>query len=178
MKNQKELFEFQKSLFEKEIDQLHFEISRFDSLSFQIKGWSITAWSALVAFGAREKAPIVILASIPAILTFWTIDAIFKSYQRRHMSRLGAIEKFLDPQTGFSGHKIQDVFEKQDFGNFPIHDLIASRTRKLDSDFDKHFRNRTKFWRSIAVSNVLFFYVFLILTSLIAAFMVNSQLFP
>ena len=175
MEDKKDFFEFQKSLFEKEIDQLHVEISRFDNLSFQIKGWSITAWSALVAFGAKEKAPVIILASIPAILTFWTMDALFKSYQRRHMARLGAMEKFIDSQIGFSGHTLQEAFEKQDFGNFPIHDLIASRTRKLDSEFDQRFKNRTRFWEAIAVPNVLFFYAFLILTSLIAALVVNNQ---
>jgi len=178
MKNKKDFFEFQKSLLEKEIDQLHTEISRFDNLSFQIKGWSITAWSALVAFGAKEKAPIIILASIPAICTFWTMDALFKSYQRRHMARLGAIEKFTDSQIGFNGHTLQEAFEKDDFGNFPIQDLIANRTRKLNSGFDLYFKNRTRFLESAAVSNVLFFYAFLILTSLLVAFVVNSQFSP
>lgn len=178
MKSKKEFFEFQKLLFEKELDQLRVEISRFDNLSFQIKGWAITAWSALVAFGAKEKTVIVILASIPAMITFWTMDAIFKSYQRRHMARVSAIEDFLDPEKGFSGYKIQNVFNKQDFGKFPVTDLIANRTRRLNLEFDKAFRKRIGFWSTVTVSNVFYFYIFLILTSLIAAFIVFNQILP
>lgn len=178
MKNKREFFEFQKLLFDKEIGQLYVEISRFDNLSFQIKGWSITAWSALVAFGAKEKAPIIILASIPAILTFWIMDAVFKSYQRRHIVRLGVMERFIDSHIGFKDRTLEKAFDKQDFGDFPIHDLIANRTRKLDPAFDNHYKNRTNFWNSFTVSNVLFFYAFLILTSLIAVLVVTSQVLP
>jgi hypothetical protein len=103
------------------------------------------------------------------------MDALFKSYQRRHIARFGAMERFIDSEAGFKGYTLKDSFEKEDFGNFPIHDLIASRTRKLDPEFDKHFKNRTRFLNSATVSNVLYFYAFLILTSVLAALVVYSQ---
>jgi hypothetical protein len=162
-----DLFEFQKTLLEKEIDLLHEDIVRFDTISFQIKGWAITVWSALLAFGAKETVILVILASIPAMFTFWVMDALFKSYQRRHTRRMAAIEDFLDSSGMFTGKGLREAFQNQDFGNFPIIDRIANRTRKLDDKFDKRFLQRTGFWRSFLVPNVAYFYLLLMLGALI-----------
>jgi hypothetical protein len=87
------LFEFQQALLGKEIEYIHSQISHFDDLSFQIKGWAVAIWSAIATFGAQQNAPLVVLASIPAIATFWILDGFFKQYQRRLMSRAGVIAR-------------------------------------------------------------------------------------
>jgi len=48
------LFEFQKDLIIKEIDYIHSLITDYDDLSFKIKGWAVTIWSAVVALEQRK----------------------------------------------------------------------------------------------------------------------------
>jgi hypothetical protein len=168
-KPEKELFEFQKSLLSKEIEHIHSQISHFDDLSFQIKGWAITVWSALIAFGAKERLSIVILASLPAILSFWILDTFFKQYQRRYMNRKSMIELFFASEGEFKDRGLSEAFCRVDFGNFPIHDPISSRSRRLSKDFESKYKERTKYWRAFTVPNVLYFYLLLILSTIVVA---------
>jgi hypothetical protein len=122
------LFEFQRTLLDKEIEYIHSQIGHFDDLSFQIKGWAITIWAAISAFGSSQATSLVVLASIPAMMAFWTLDAFFKQYQRRYMARIGAIEMFLDSKAYYHSKEyfhdsgLKTAFERKDFGSFPIHD--------------------------------------------------------
>ena len=108
-KPEKELFDFQKSLLSDEIALLHSQISHFDALSFQIKGWAITVWSALIAFGAKEHNPAVTFASFPAILSFWILDGLFKQYQRRNRYRKALIEDFFASEGEFRGRGLREA---------------------------------------------------------------------
>jgi len=57
-------------------------ISRMNSNSFLIKGWSITLVAALFALAAAETNQLfVILAYFPAIM-FWALDAYFLRQER------------------------------------------------------------------------------------------------
>ena len=111
-------------------------------VSFKIKGWAITLWSGIVAFGVSEGLAIIVLASIPAMITFWIVDAYFKQYQRRSMMRMGAIESFLDSKGYFEDKGLRAAFESEDFhsedvGNFSVHDPVGNRTRKIDPQFEQ-----------------------------------------
>jgi hypothetical protein len=163
------LFEFQQNLLVKEIEYIHSRIAHYDDLSFKIKGWAVTIWSGIVAFGAREDAPLVVSTSIPAIAAFWILDAYFKQYQRRSMNRMAVIEMFLDSRGYFEESGVRAAFEKKNFGQFPIHDPISSRTKKLNENFNKRYRERTNYWKSFTVSNVFYFYLILLLGAVVVA---------
>lgn len=162
-----DLFEFQQSLLMEEIEYIHTQIGNFDTLSFQIKGWAVTLWAAIIAYGTSQTAALVVLASIPVMITFWIIDAFFKQYQRRFSTRMGFIEMFLHSRDFFKESGLRAAFQKKDFGDFPIHDPIASRTRKLAPELDKKYREKTKYWRVFFVANVAYFYALLVLCSTI-----------
>lgn len=164
--SESKLFEFQQALLVKEIEYIHSQISHFDDLSFQIKGWAVAIWSAIAAFGAQQNAPLVVLASIPAISTFWILDGFFKQYQRRLMSRAGVIATFLDSRGFFKEKGLHAAFEQGDFGHFPLYDPIAGRTRKLGEEFDKKYRERTNYWKAFTISNVSYFYLLLIVSAI------------
>jgi hypothetical protein len=168
-----DLFDFQQSILMKEIDYIHSQISNFDRLSFQIKGWAVTLWSAIVAFGASQTSVLVVLASIPVMVTFWILDAFFKQYQHRFTSRMGFIEMFFDSRDFFRESGLRTTFQNKDFGDFPLHDPIAHRTRKLSADFEKKFKSNTKYRRGFFVPNVGYFYALLILCSVILAIAVS-----
>ena len=168
------LFEFQQALLGKEIEYIHSQISHFDDLSFQIKGWAVAIWSAIATFGAQQNAPLVVLASIPAIATFWILDGFFKQYQRRLMSRAGVIAMFLDSKGPFKETGLRASFEQGNFGDFPLYDPIAGRTRKLGEEFDKKYRERTNYWKAFTISNVSYFYLFLIVSAIAMILLLNK----
>ncbi|MBN8580636.1 MAG: hypothetical protein J0L96_08185 [Anaerolineae bacterium] len=171
---EKNLFEFQQDLLIKEIEYIHSEIARYDALSFQVKGWALTIWSALIAFGVKENIYLIIAASFPAIIAFWVIDANFKQYQRRSTSRKAVIELFLDSKGIYEKSGLRESFSKGDFGQFPIHDPTSNRTKKLNKEFEDRFRKKTRFWKAFTVSNVFFFYLPLVLGTVIAIVLLNK----
>ena len=57
-------------------------ISRLSQKSFLVKGWSITAISALGAFGIDKMNPFIFLIGIPLSLLFWFLDAKYLSLER------------------------------------------------------------------------------------------------
>ncbi len=156
-----EFFEFQKDLLTKEIEYIHSRIAAYDDISFKIKGWAVTIWSAVVAIGIKEKYPLIVFTSLPALMAFWILDAYFKQYQRRSMTRMGVIEMFLDSRSYFKDSGMRTAFEKKDFGPFPVHDPIASRTRNLNENIKKWYRDHTSLQRSFLVPNVRDFYLIL-----------------
>ncbi len=156
-----DLFEFQKDLLMKEIEYIHSKIGAYDDISFKIKGWAVTIWSAIVALGIKEMSPLIVFASLPTLMAFWILDAYFKQYQWRSMTRMGVIEMFLDSRSYFKDSGIRTAFEKKDFGSFPIHDPIASRTRNINENIKKLYRDRTSLWRSFLVPNIRDLYLIL-----------------
>jgi hypothetical protein len=161
------LFEFQCDLLVREIEHVHVRIAHYDELSFKIRGWAITLWAGIVAFGAKEGLPVVILASVPVTLTFWIVDALFKLYQRRSMVRLGTIDDFLNSARTFESTGLRSAFEHRDFGDFPIHDPNARRSREIDSSAARRYRQRAGFWRSFLNPNVLIFYLIPLVTAIV-----------
>lgn len=164
------LFKFQCELLIKEIEYIHSRIAHYDELSFKIKGWAITLWSGIVAFGAKEGLALVVLASVPATMTFWIVDAYFKQYQRRSMLRMGVIELFLNSKGFFEKKGLRAVFRSGEVDNFPIHDPIGSQTRRLDQQFDERYRSRTSFWKCFTVPNVFYFYLIPLVSAVTLAF--------
>ena len=151
-------------MLEGEIEYIHSQIVHFDDLSFKIKGWAVTIWAGVVALGAKEGSWIVVAAAIPTIIAFWVLDAYFKSYQQRSMHRMGTIEKFFDSARFFRGKGLREAFEKRDFGNFPIHDPVSNRTKELDKDIKKRYKEKTNPLRCLTrTPNVYVFYLLLLL---------------
>ena len=152
-------FDFRLDLLLEEIEYIHQLLKHYDNLSFKLKGWAVTLWSGIVAFGAGTGIHVVVLASIPVSLTFWLVDGYFKRYQRRSMVRMGAIEQFLEGEGPFAGEGLRQAFVKRDIGRFPVHDPIAGRTRRLSPDLDRRYLARTNLRACFTVPNVAVFYL-------------------
>lgn len=169
VKSQNEdLFDFKKELLKDEINVIHSKINTYNDLSFKIKGWAVTIWSGFIAYGTQNKDYLVILASLPALITFWTLDAYFKQYQRRSMFRMGRIEKFFDSKQ--EDYSLKSAFEKEDFGSFPVPDPIGNRTKEICADYRKIYLKKTNYWRCFfRVPNVSVFYLILIFSSIALA---------
>jgi hypothetical protein len=72
---------------EKKLKHLEFiqnVITRMNSNSFLIKGWTITLVSALFALAAKDSNLIFVMVSYIAIPVFWILDGFFISVEKRY----------------------------------------------------------------------------------------------
>lgn len=72
---------------EKKIKHLEFIqniITRMNSDSFLIKGWTITLVSALFALAAKDADVHYVIVSYISIPTFWILDGFFISRERQY----------------------------------------------------------------------------------------------
>ena len=161
------IFDYQFELMLKEIDYLRKRLDSYDDISFKIKGWSITLWSALTVYGIKGKEALIILSAIPVMLTFYILEAIFKKYQRRYISRLQTIELFIDSEKPFENSGLKEVSNNGEFGLFPTNDPIMRRTIKINGDLKLKHENYTKLRTTMFITNVYPLYILLILTSII-----------
>ena len=75
----------------KHLELVQSVISRMAQNSFQLKGWSVTVATAIVAFAAKESSPgLATLALFPAI-SFWCLDAYYLRRERLYRKLYDAI---------------------------------------------------------------------------------------
>ena len=82
-----------KKLNEKHLDYLQAIITRHNTNSFTLKGWTITLLAALLALsGAIKEADIALIALMPIII-FWGLDAFYLSNERCFIDLFNAAVK-------------------------------------------------------------------------------------
>ena len=91
--------DFRLAWIEREVAILERKIEFFDDLSFKIKGWAITVWSALISFAlTRNDWRIAAIGSLVPLL-FLVVDASYKRYQVAFVNRTREIMRLLnDPE--------------------------------------------------------------------------------
>jgi hypothetical protein len=109
-----DLFSCRLSLLQKEMEMIQNGIRGYDSIVFTIKGWAITIFSAIILFAVDKQKPFLYLFCIASVLSFWWIDAFYKSTQNILISRYATIEAFLQ------GDDFAKAMTDRNFGNFLI----------------------------------------------------------
>tara|TARA_R110002072_G_scaffold16048_1_gene63416 strand:- start:587 stop:1231 length:645 start_codon:yes stop_codon:yes gene_type:complete len=71
---------------EKYLDHLQSVITRHNSNSFMIKGWTITICTAVFALSGTWKEPIVALVALVPISVFWVLDSLYLANERCFVS--------------------------------------------------------------------------------------------
>lgn len=71
---------------EKYLDQIQAIITRHNSNSFMIKGWTITLCSGLLALAGACKEPIIALIGLVPVLIFWYLDSCYLAQERCFIS--------------------------------------------------------------------------------------------
>ena len=90
-----DFFDIQYRLLIKEWELCNSNIGRFDSLLFIIRGWTVALATAIVGYSYTTNDPTVCYLSIVPLSLFWSVDALFKSFQRNFILRSRAIEEYL-----------------------------------------------------------------------------------
>jgi hypothetical protein len=80
----------------KEVDLLQANIARFDQNGLAIKTWSITLWSALMAYAYTHHSIVVAVGAVLPVLGFAFIELTYRAYQIRFLTRMGAVENALN----------------------------------------------------------------------------------
>lgn len=82
-----DLFSYRLDFLQKEMAMLQDSIRSYDSILFTIKGWSITVFSAIILFTVDKQKPFLYFFCIASVLSFWLLDAFYKSTQTILISR-------------------------------------------------------------------------------------------
>jgi hypothetical protein len=82
----------------KEWDVCEAGVSRYDTIIFTIRGWAITAVSAVIGFGFSNNDWRIAAVGVPTALLFWFVDGTNKSFQRFFLNRSRDVQEALrDP---------------------------------------------------------------------------------
>lgn len=113
---------------------LHDNIDKWDNFSMTIKGWAITAWSAIMVFIFIElKDERVYMIPFFLIITFWILDGLFKQFQRYNIVQSNLIEDMLRNQDNIT-----------DISAVKRYLWIYKSQNKLDKKIDKRYKKIDK----------------------------------
>jgi len=73
-------------------------IRSYDKLIFTIRGWIISLTTAILAYAFSEKSYLLPIFVIVPVLMFWFIDALYKNFQLKFISRSKEIEGYLSSE--------------------------------------------------------------------------------
>ena len=68
----------------KHLEMLEAVIERMAKNSFQLKGWSMTLVSAIIALSSKEADRRFIMFAIIPIIAFWLLDSYYLQQERRY----------------------------------------------------------------------------------------------
>lgn len=71
---------------ENHLDRIQAIITRHNSNSFMLKGWTITLVSAIFALAGTLKEPILAIIPVMPILIFWYLDSFYLANERCYVS--------------------------------------------------------------------------------------------
>jgi uncharacterized membrane protein len=86
----KSLFEFQLEILKTEINQIHDIVARIDTITQQIKYWTISIWAgsiSLIISSSNIDLRIYIWFIMVVPILFWIVDANFRRRQRQFLYR-------------------------------------------------------------------------------------------
>jgi hypothetical protein len=86
----------------KHLEFLQNVITRMNSNSFLIKGWTITLVSALFALAAKDANVNYVLVSYIAIPVFWVLDGFYISQERQYRDLYKEIAAKSETEINFS----------------------------------------------------------------------------
>jgi hypothetical protein len=160
---------------EKYLDHIQAVISRHNSNSFMIKGWTITLCTAILAIAGTWKVPILSLIALVPISVFWILDSFYLANERCFVSLYNA---------AINGYKLKiknklilkknQIKLESDKGNFEIDPELEIEIKS--SEYSMNFMpfriiKRNNWFNVLKSRTILWFY--LMLTSFSVALFVG-----
>ncbi len=105
----------------KHLEFIQAVITRMNSNSFQIKGWSVTIVSALLAIFASTKNELFILVSIIPTIIFWFLDTYYLMQERKFRGLYKDIAGISDNPKSLKPFEMRpDLYIKGDYHFFNV----------------------------------------------------------
>jgi len=156
--NEITLLNFQLDLIKSEINQIQTIIGRIDTLTQQVKNWTVVTWAgsiSLILGNADNSLRHLILGAAVIPLLFWMVDGHYRRRQLGFILRIEKISNYLNSEA------LSNSFEAGRISNFILLDLSAKLSGRQER---AQFANLTKamWFKSLRV-----FYLGLIITTII-----------
>lgn len=131
----------------KHLEFIQTNISRMNANSFQIKGWTITIVSALIALYVGNQNALFLYVSLFPILLFWGLDAYFLQQER----------------------KFRGLYND-------VADLTDNKVKPYDMNLARYNTSKYLFRKVIISTTLIVFYLSIIILILIGIFLTNINL--
>lgn len=103
-------------------------ITRMNTNSFQIKGWTITIVSALLALYANSSNVIYIFIAIVPVLLFWFLDSYYLQQERKFRGIYNDIAELNDGANKNSVRPFEMPLQNYKEGKYCYHKVFFSKT--------------------------------------------------
>ena len=160
MAQERHVFDIQVEILKAELTHIDGAIRQHDDITKNVKNWAIVTWTASIGLALKDQDlhPFVWLTAIVPMV-FWIVDGSFRRIQRSFISRLQQISHFV---------------------NSPQFRVAAETGARMDFPF-LVMRQKTREFNNTLLGTMLFrsvslLYIGLIICSLIAWFMVRTQI--
>lgn len=156
---------------ENHLDRIQSIITRHNSNSFMLKGWTITIVSAIFALAGTLKEPILAIIPVMPILIFWYLDSFYLANERCYISLYNCAIKENKLEVKFEDLKQEKKDEIINSGE----QLTIDQNSKIELKSEKYSLNHTIFqviarnnisdtWWSVTIRT---FYIMLLLFSIL-----------
>jgi hypothetical protein len=167
------LFSYQLQLLLIEIEIIQSKISSFDDLSFKIKGWAVTLWSAIIIWSYKNGGSDLLLIAVIVILSFWFLDAYYKTIQIQFRTRMSSIEDFINSKNLYEDNNLVSTFQRKTFETIMIFDPIGRLGKKFNVDYKKNYYSKTNIWKAFFIWDVTLLYLILLSVTLFILYSTN-----
>ena len=151
---------------EKHLDYLQAIITRHNTNSFLLKGWTITLLSALLALSGAIKEPYISIIALLPIIIFWCLDAFYLSNERCFIDLFNSATtgQFQIPKTTNYKQGFNPTDENSEKGTILNFDMNFKKFKIWkENSWWSVFKSKTIFWfyfpLSVITISIWFFQV-------------------
>jgi len=80
----------------KQYDIVTQKITKLDEISLQVKGWTVTLWTAITGWGVVQQNDGLVLIAVPATLGLWSVEVLNRYFQEQFMEMSRQLESALE----------------------------------------------------------------------------------
>lgn len=150
---------------EKHLEFIQGVITRHNSNSFRIKGWTITITAAIFALTGTVKEPFLCFIALGPILMFWILDSIFLANERCFVSLYSCVAN--GKTLKVKKEKLKKTIGIDEFKVFTVTEFSMNFIQ---------FREikRNNWYRVLYSSTILWFYLVLTILTMLTYIGLNS----
>ncbi len=159
---------------EKYLDHIQSVITRHNSNSFTIKGWTITICTAVFALAGTLKEPYIALIALVPIIVFWRLDSFYLANERCFISLYNAAIndyclKVKNNQL-LKRHQVKTEIEEGKFKIEPEKE-VDFKTSLFSMNFHPFKQIARNNWQNTFKSSTILWFYFLLICFSIALFL-------